>query len=252
MTQGILSFIYHNLFHRKKLIYLCVFYSFCTSLFTYSTPVSASLKTEQSVGIVVRPSDEQLIEIESILKAVLENDQKYRNEIHSLMQATSHLISDIEAHQSIEQLWQQQKTLDKQNQAVISELLSKYGWPERKWFKSTQAKQIIFLVIQHAPVEYQQRYFPILVEASERGDIPKGAVAIIHDKILISRGEKQRYGTQIKMNDSGEAEFYPIEDEPSLALRRKVVSLPPIAEYAKLFGVKYDIQAQSEIQESKE
>jgi len=55
----------------------------------------------------------------------------------------------------------------------------------------------------------------------------------------MSEGKKQIYGSQLRQNDKGALEFYPIDDEPNVDKRRQAVGLPPLAEYAKQFGLVY-------------
>jgi hypothetical protein len=55
------------------------------------------------------------------------------------------------------------------------------------------------------------------------------------------KGEKQIYGSQVVFSKTGEQEFYPIEDEKNVNIRREKVGLPPIEEYAKYFSIKYKL-----------
>lgn len=190
----------------------------------------------------------QAKELSKVLRQVLEDDQKYRSVIHELInQASPAVYEDVQTE--IEQLWIAQSSLDLKNQEIIDNILSQYGWPDRMLFKSTEEMQTIFLVIKHADIAFQAKHFPLLQKASNTNQLPKGAVAILHDKILVNRGEMQRYGTQIKIDEtSGEAVFYPIEDEINLNIRRLAVGLPPIEEYAKMFNVDYKLQEEKSVQ----
>jgi hypothetical protein len=53
------------------------------------------------------------------------------------------------------------------------------------------------------------------------------------------QGKKQIYGSQVVFSKTGEPEFYPIDDEKNVNIRRKKVGMQPIEEYAKYFGIDY-------------
>ncbi|MFW8590041.1 DUF6624 domain-containing protein [Glaciecola sp. 2405UD65-10] len=188
------------------------------------------------------PLDKETIkEIKTRLEEVLKDDQLHRNEIHKIKKALSKSADAEATQEDINYLWHLQEILDNKNQAIISTILDKHGWPKGTEYRGSKAGQTIFLVIQHAPIEFQERYFPMMQKATERGDIPPGAFAQLHDNILVSKGVKQRYGTQIKVNPKTQKPYiYPIEDEKNVDIRRAAVGLDPIAEYAKLFGVEYE------------
>ncbi|MEO6540026.1 MAG: DUF6624 domain-containing protein, partial [Ferruginibacter sp.] len=53
------------------------------------------------------------------------------------------------------------------------------------------------------------------------------------------QGKEQIYGSQVKMNDAGKYEFFPIKDERNVNKRRASVGLQPLEEYAKYFDIEY-------------
>lgn len=188
------------------------------------------------------PLDKETIkEIKTRLEKVLKDDQLHRNEIHKLKKEMSKSADADTKQEDINYLWHLQEILDNKNQAIVSTILDKHGWPKGTEYRGSEAGQTIFLVVQHAPIEFQERYFPMMQKATERGDIPPGAFAQLHDNILVSKGVKQRYGTQIKVNPKTQKPYiYPIEDEKNVDVRRAAVGLNPISEYAKLYGVEYE------------
>jgi hypothetical protein len=64
---------------------------------------------------------------------------------------------------------------------------------------------------------------------------------MLEDRILTREGNKQVYGTQLRLNQTTQRmELYPIEDEENVDGRRATVGLEPLAGYLKRgFGIDY-------------
>ena len=56
--------------------------------------------------------------------------------------------------------------------------------------------------------------------------------ALLFDRVLVSDGKPQIYGTQAKL-ENNKLTFYPIKDATKADKRRKKIGLPPLAEYLK-------------------
>lgn len=130
--------------------------------------------------------------------------------------------------------------IDSCNLVHIESIIEKYGWPGIS-FVGPSGNQTVFLVIQHANLSIQEKYLPLLKKSVDENQSRACDLALLQDRILMRKGEKQIYGTQIVFGKSGGQEFYPIEDEKKVNERRKSVGLEPIEEYAKHFGIEYKI-----------
>ncbi len=53
--------------------------------------------------------------------------------------------------------------------------------------------------------------------------------------------KKQLYGSQVVFNKTADQEFYPIEDEKNVNIRRKKVGLGPMESFAENFGIDYKL-----------
>ena len=76
-------------------------------------------------------------------------------------------------------------------------------------------------------------------EAVKKGKAQPQDLALLEDRILTNQGKEQIYGSQVRTNEEGKFEFFPIRDEPNVNKRRASVGLPPLEEYAKYFGITY-------------
>lgn len=128
---------------------------------------------------------------------------------------------------------------DKDNQQIVVSTIENCGFPtvDAHGNKSVEA---VFLVIQHAPKSLREKYFPLIKKSADQGDLSWSTVALMEDRMLMDRGEKQKYGSQVqKNNGSDNWALYPIEDPQNVNKRRAEVGLGPIEEYLKHFDIDY-------------
>lgn len=135
-------------------------------------------------------------------------------------------------------LFEKQQPIDEANTKRLVEIFETYGWPG-KGIGGENGPSTAFFILQHADIAYQKRYLPLARKAATDGELAGDLLAMLEDRILMSEGKKQIYGTQLRPNGKGGVEFYPIEDEEHVDQRRRRVGLPPIAEYAKQWGLVY-------------
>lgn len=131
--------------------------------------------------------------------------------------------------------------IDSCNLVQVKMLLDKYGWMGRSMI-GEKANSALFLVIQHANLETHLMYFPLLQKSAEIGESKFSNVALMQDRILMRQEKKQIYGSQVVFNKvTGASEFYPIEDEINVNIRRAKIGMSTLEEYAKLFGMEYSV-----------
>ena len=115
---------------------------------------------------------------------------------------------------------------DEKNQIELDRLIKSCGWPKK--LDGKRAAFSAFLIIQHAPLPYQLKYFPMIKAANSRGEISNEHLAWLIDRILVRQGKLQKYGTE---SEYGSNKIYPIEDSKNLNKRRKKMRLPPLKEF---------------------
>ncbi|MBK9015257.1 MAG: hypothetical protein IPM82_15000 [Saprospiraceae bacterium] len=102
-------------------------------------------------------------------------------------------------------------------------------------------KNTAWLVIQHAPIEFQERYYPLVEQAANEGQISKGDWAYLVDRMNMNRGIKQIYGSQMRLKDDKTGyEIYPLEDPFHVNERRAAMGLGPIEDYIEHWGIKFE------------
>jgi len=119
-------------------------------------------------------------------------------------------------------------------------ILDEYGWLG-KTSVGNKANQAIWLVIQHANLETQEKYLPILKESVEKGESEGWHQAFLEDRIQMRNNKKQIYGSQATWDETtGKMKIYPIQNANHVNERRKTIGLEPIEEYAKMNGYVFD------------
>jgi hypothetical protein len=113
--------------------------------------------------------------------------------------------------------------------------VARYGWPARTT-AGDSAQQAAWLILQHSPdTAWQAAMLPDLERLGRSGELPRADVALLTDRILVHRGQPQRYGSQFDLVD-GRLVAAPVEDIAGLDARRASMQLPPMAEYVRLLA----------------
>jgi len=137
------------------------------------------------------------------------------------------------------ELMQQQDSI---NLNSIKNIIEKYGWPGIS-LVGKEANITVWLVIQHASLNTQEYYLPYLKESVIKGESRGQDLAYLEDRILMSKGKPQKYGSQlIRDSKTGEFIFYKIEDPDNVNKRRAEVGLQPIEEYMKKYNIKWNTE----------
>lgn len=157
--------------------------------------------------------------IKKQLEAILERDQKTRTS------------GDSAAFMQM---------IDSSNLVFVEALIKNYGWPGKS-FLGARGNNTVFLVIQHAELPAQEKYLPMLIQSVADSESRPCDLALLQDRVLMREGKKQIYGSQVVPNNKGTMDFYPIEDEKNVNIRRAKMGFPSIEEYAAYFGIDYKL-----------
>lgn len=165
-------------------------------------------------------------------------DQKYRSKLQSTP------LSSPESGN----LWSQQQVIDQSNLKRLEEIIAEFGFPGRS-LVGEDGSRTAFLILQHSPDSIMEKYYDMVIKAGESGNLDMSRVAMFQDRVLMRRGEKQIYGTQVRSEqryDKVKQEYYdsayvwPIENPEEVNKRRLEVGLnEPIESYVRKFGIEY-------------
>ncbi len=160
------------------------------------------------------------------LDSLYKEDQQYRI-------ALGKLKKEGAPQKSVDSLTALLKQADSSNLVFVEQLIAKHGWitPGQAGFMGTQA---VFLVIQHADLEAQKKYYPLIKQAEKDGNILSSNVAILEDRIAVREGKPQPYGSQGYYDAEKKKTYvYPLKDLNNLDSLRKSMGLQPMKEYIK-------------------
>jgi len=169
------------------------------------------------------------------------------HEVHIKDQENRLKINDVAAKygwdsKEMKDFWEEISQQDEKNFIIVKEILDKYGWVGSNKIGS-EANTTLFLVIQHANLEKQVKYLPMLREATKNGNADLQSLALLEDRVLLASGKKQLYGTQIGRDPKTNTYFVqPLEDPDNVDKRRAEVKMEPIASYVKTWHIAWDVE----------
>lgn len=177
------------------------------------------------------------------LDTIYQEDQKYRKQLMEILSKSERTESD---NLEIITLSETIKRKDSINLSEVKKILDKQGWLSPDVI-GKQGNKTLFLVIQHADIETQIKYIPMMSEAVKLGNANGQDLALLKDRIAVRQGERQIYGSQTYKNYStGETYVYPLIEPEKVNERRKEVGLEPIEEYLKHMDMIWDIDKHKE------
>ena len=167
------------------------------------------------------------------LLAMLQDDQRHRGALTEAVKTGADLQTP-----ALKQIEIEQEELDRAALAKLQRVLDSRGWPSAT-LVGRDAQEAAFLVLQHAPAEVQEKYLPMAREAHRTGELPGSSLALLEDRVLMRRGKKQLYGTQMHTKHGSQSlQVWPIEDEANVDARRKAMGLEPLADYLRRFNIR--------------
>ena len=174
--------------------------------------------------------------ISNILEIVYVDDQDLRQDYQQIEQEYG-----WDSEQAKE-LWKKQEKLDSINLVKVTAILEKYGWLGIDEI-GQDANSALFLVIQHSDLNTQLEYLPILEKATKNGKASKIDYAMLKDRVLMTQGEKQIYGTQLNWDSEMEEYYVASMIEPEkINERRASVGLGTIEEYIEYWNLEWDLE----------
>ena len=163
-------------------------------------------------------------------------NQALRNQISDVAEKYGRDSDEMRAH------W---RTIDKKdsiNQIKIQKILDERGWLGQDIIGG-QGNSTLFLVIQHSPIEIQEKYLPMMREAVKKNNAQPSSLALLEDRVALRTGKRQIYGSQIgRDKETGEPYVSPIEDPENVDKRRAEVGLGTLADYISNWNITWDVE----------
>ena len=138
--------------------------------------------------------------------------------------------------------WDLIQEQDSINELAVLKIIDERGWPGSS-LVGNNANTTVWLVIQHAPLETQEKYLPLLKESVKKGESRGSNLALLEDRIEVRNKRPQIYGSQISMNkETNKYEISNLLDPENVDKRRAEVGLGPLANYVKRWDIEFTIE----------
>jgi len=210
---------------------------------TTDSDLNSLHKSEQwarLINIVKANKDEVEKDLDKPLVAMLDTiyqeDQTYRRQIGEIEEKFGRESDEMKKH------WKLINEKDSINLIKIQKILDEKGWLGSNVI-GNQGNSTLFLVIQHSPLEVQEKYLPMMRDAVKNGKANSSSLALLEDRVALRKGGKQIYGSQIgRDQETGEYFVSPLIDPENVDKRRAEVGLGPIADYISNWNMTWDVK----------
>ncbi|TFD97345.1 hypothetical protein E2605_06665 [Dysgonomonas capnocytophagoides] len=172
----------------------------------------------------------------SNLDTIFEEDQTYRIQAKEVEENYGWESIEMKSH------WKLINEKDSINLIKVQNILDTRGWLGEDIIGS-RGNQTLFLVIQHADLDTQEKYLPMMRDAVRKGNAKSNHLALLEDRVALRKGGRQIYGSQIgRDKETGEYYVLPLIDPDNVDKRRAEVGLGTIQDYIQNWGMTWDVE----------
>lgn len=178
-------------------------------------------------------------------------NQTLKNELIQMEVEDQRIREDIEKvgwENPPKELLDKLNKIDKTNTERLKAIIKEYSWVTKD-LVGVEGVGAAFLIVQHSPdIEFKTRMLPYLKQSYLNNEGVTGEqLALLTDRVLVSQGKKQIYGTQANQVN-GSIVIKPIEDEANVDKLREEMKMPPLEMYIKILEEAYGIKDHPEIE----
>lgn len=134
-------------------------------------------------------------------------------------------------------IWTRLRALDERLMGELLQMVPPEGWFLKSVY-GERAAQAAFLIVQHSDVEHWRRFLPVLEPLVAAGEVDGQSYGLMYDRLAITEGRPQRYGTQVTCKAGRWAiDRDNLEDPENADVRRREMGFPgTLAEYEQVFA----------------
>ena len=169
---------------------------------------------------------------DTILAEVWDRDQSIRQQMIELTKAVT-VDGRTELVDSLIATNEAVNLIDAKNMSIVDSIMNK-GLDLNL---TPQSYKTIWIVIDHASLDKQEQYLPLMEKWSQEGLIGKDEYAVLYDRVAMKKNRPQRYGSQtvqFGINNNTQLYVYPVENPNLLDSLRASVGLSSMADYLEL------------------
>lgn len=170
------------------------------------------------------------------LEKIHKEDQSYRMQLGDIEKEHGRDSEEMKAH------WKLINEKDSINLIAVKKILDERGWLGTDII-GNKGNSTLFLVIQHADLETQLQYLPMMREAVKKGNARASSLALLEDRTALRQGNRQIYGSQIgRDQETGEYYVSPLVDPENVNKRRAEVGLGDLEDYIGHWDMTWDLE----------
>lgn len=167
-------------------------------------------------------------------------DKKLKEELEKMALKQRELLQEVIAKDQAKPSDREKlHKLYEKHTARLCELLKTSGWPTSTVVERSGVLSAFEILKSSASYELQRDLLPVIVEAIKKDPMQKTEFAGLYDRLRVSAGMKQLFGTQA-VSAGGFLILYPIEDEANVDARRAEFGLTTmrqnIANMQRIYG----------------
>ena len=121
------------------------------------------------------------------------------------------------------------EVLQTANGNALEALIEQFGWPDPEIDGQEVCRNAWYIVMHAISLPRLQRNVLSLLKSKQCG-CTQTQLAMLEDRILVFSGKKQKFGTQLDWDSSGNLNPFPIEDFARVEKRRSEIGLPTLQE----------------------
>jgi hypothetical protein len=134
---------------------------------------------------------------------------------------------------------------DRQNQILVKSIIEKCNF-EAIEKQGKEAVFAAFMITQHAQTEFRTEYYPYFENSAKKNLLKKAALALMIDRMLMEKGDKQMYGSQWETDPaSGTNILTPLKYPKRINILRDSMGMQPLEEYMKSNNIKFAVEEKS-------
>ncbi len=160
-------------------------------------------------------------------------DQKLKKELIKIVTKQRELLLQVVQNDQTKESDQEKlhKTYETDT-AKLCQMLNTYGWPTTALVDPEGVAAVFHILKNGGTYELQRDLLPVIVAAIKKDPAQKPEFAGLFDRLRVSAGMKQLFGTQA-VSLGGFLVLYPIEDPANVNSRRTEFGMSPIEDYIK-------------------
>jgi hypothetical protein len=201
-------------------------------------------EAQESLNVELKQRLDSILYKDQTLRELFDNAISEERKLH-ILNEFGHAKEDFDKG-----FWSIVDNQDSLNLIEIEGIIEAYGYPGKS-LVGEPTNEAAWYIIQHS--DKIEKYFPLIRNAGENGELTKRLVAMMEDRMLMDQNKAQIYGTQIAGRKIGESEewfqfVWPIEKAEKVnELRKELGFNLTVEENAERLGVVYKTYTLKEI-----